>query len=358
MAIDPHRAPQSIGTDVRAALKDGMALLARRPTFPLPTLAAELLLMHALGRDRTWLYSHPESELDASAARNYFGLIARRAAGEPTQYLTGKQEFWGLEFEVTPAVLIPRPETEHVIEVALERLGPRGIKINMRTGRTKSAAADCRRGHQVTGVWRWPWRMNCLTPKFSPRIFPLPALEVARRNAAGHGVLSPHSFFEGDLLKPVSASPGSFDLIVSNPPYVAQNDAATLAREVREHEPHAALFGGPSGIEIYARLIEQAGPSYSIQVAYWSSNWGITRPSPFRNSGGTTELGKCKRHGRSCRNSSRAPAERTLGKSFNSAPNKQGCHSERSVPCFILARSAGTRSRRISLRCKTTHSLR
>src|SRR5271169_5619138 len=119
--------------DIRAALKEGMAQL-RAARIPSHTLAAELLLMHALGRDRTWLYTNPESPLDASAADAYFALVARRAAGEPTQYLTGKQEFWGLEFEVTPAVLIPRPETEHVIEVALERLGARGLKIDMVTG--------------------------------------------------------------------------------------------------------------------------------------------------------------------------------------------------------------------------------
>ena len=119
--------------DVRAALKEGMAQL-RAANVPSHTLATELLLMHALGRDRTWLYTHPEATLDIVDAEKYLALIARRADGEPTQYLTGKQEFWGLEFEVTPAVLIPRPETEHVIEVALERLGARGIKIDMRTG--------------------------------------------------------------------------------------------------------------------------------------------------------------------------------------------------------------------------------
>ena len=106
----------------------------RAAEVPSHTLAAELLLMHALGRDRAWLYTHPEDVLEPAALDSYFALIARRAAGEPTQYLTGKQEFWGLEFEVTPAVLIPRPETEHVVEVALERLGTRGIKINMTTG--------------------------------------------------------------------------------------------------------------------------------------------------------------------------------------------------------------------------------
>ena len=120
-------------SDVRAALKEGMARL-RAANVPSYTLAAELLLMHTLGRDRTWIYSHSEALLDAGVAEKYFALVARRAAGEPTQYLTGKQEFWGLEFEVTPSVLIPRPETEHVVEVALERLGPRGIKIDLKTG--------------------------------------------------------------------------------------------------------------------------------------------------------------------------------------------------------------------------------
>jgi release factor glutamine methyltransferase len=257
MAIDPRGAPHSVATDVRAALKEGMAQL-RAANVPSSTLAAELLLMHALGRDRTWLYTHPEAELDASVAREYFRLIARRAAGEPTQYLTGKQEFWGLEFEVTPAVLIPRPETEHVIEVALERLGVRGIKINMRTG---EPSPPLRIADVGTGS-------GCLAVALAHELphaeifatdISAAALEVALRNATRHRVASRIRFLDGDLLKPVAPSPESFDLIVSNPPYVAQDDEATLAREVREHEPHAALFGGPSGIEIYERLVEQAG---------------------------------------------------------------------------------------------------
>src|ERR1035438_2351113 len=119
--------------DARTALKTGIAQL-REATVPSFTLAAELLLLHVAGRDRTWLYAHPEEILPEETTNRYLALIARRAGGEPTQYLTGKQEFWGLEFEVTPAVLIPRPETEHVVEVALERLGPRGIRIRMDTG--------------------------------------------------------------------------------------------------------------------------------------------------------------------------------------------------------------------------------
>src|SRR5436190_15752844 len=113
--------------DVRRALKQGLAQL-REAHLPSHTLAAELLLLHVLGRDRTWIYSHPDEKISSADADRYFALIARRAAGEPTQHLSGKQEFWGLEFEVTPAVLIPRPETEHLIEVALDRLALRDLR--------------------------------------------------------------------------------------------------------------------------------------------------------------------------------------------------------------------------------------
>src|SRR5258708_36572531 len=115
--------------DVRLILEKGLAHL-REPHFPSFTLTAELLLLHVLGRDRTWLYAHSEEQVSTADAERYFALIARRAFGEPTQHLTGKQEFWGLEFEVTPDVLIPRPETEHLIEVALDRLALREIRAS------------------------------------------------------------------------------------------------------------------------------------------------------------------------------------------------------------------------------------
>src|SRR5467141_1366041 len=114
---------------VRALLKFGIAQL-REASIPSFTLAAELLLLNVLGRDRAWIYAHPEEIISAGDAARYFALIARRAGGEPTQHLTGKQEFWGLEFEVTPDVLIPRPETEHLIEVALDRLAVRELRAN------------------------------------------------------------------------------------------------------------------------------------------------------------------------------------------------------------------------------------
>jgi len=260
----PARASNPSEMDLRAALKEGMARL-RAAQVASHTLAAELLLLHTLGRDRAWLYAHTEQRIEPEAAEKYFALIARRAAGEPTQYLTGKQEFWGLEFEVTPAVLIPRPETEHVVEVTLERLGPRGIKIRLDTG---EPSAPLRVADVGTGS-------GCLAVALAHELphatifatdISVAALEVARRNAARHGVADRIHFVECDLMDALLASPLAprpspllFDVIVSNPPYVARSEAATLPREVREHEPETALFGGPTGLEIYARLIEQAG---------------------------------------------------------------------------------------------------
>ena len=259
--------------DIRAALKEGMAQL-RAAQIPSYTLAAELLLMHALERDRAWMYGHPEESLDPAAAEKFRALIARRAAGEPVQYLTGKQEFWGLEFEVTPAVLIPRPETEHVVEVALARLGERGIKIHMDTGAPRETlrVADVGTGSGCLAValaWELP-HAEVLATDISA-----PALEIARRNAARHGVAERVHFLQHDLLTGLAQTDPSgvvarhamaastqnrplFDLIVSNPPYIARNEAEQLQREVRDHEPHAALFGGPTGTEMYQRLIDQA----------------------------------------------------------------------------------------------------
>ena len=250
--------------DIRSALKQGMTHL-RAARVPSHTLAAELLLMHTLGRDRPWLYSHPEASIEDSTAEQYLALISRRAAGEPTQYLTGKQEFWGLEFEVNPAVLIPRPETEHVVEVALERLGPRGLKTDLRTSGENAPlrVADVGTGSGCIAVAlaRELPHATIVATDISAA-----ALEVARRNAARHTVEDRIQFVETDLLESfflresqiTSHESPSFHLIVSNPPYVARDEADALPREVREHEPHAALFAGAAGTEIYARLIEQA----------------------------------------------------------------------------------------------------
>ena len=235
--------------DTRSALKEAIARLGAA-NVPSHTLAAELLLMHALGRDRTWLYAYPEEPLDSVAAEKYLALVARRAAGEPTQYLTGKQEFWGLEFEVTPAVLIPRPETEHVVEVALERLRARhsnepNAPLRVADVGTGSGCLAVALAHELPHAEIFATDISA------------EALEVARRNAERHGVADRIHFHHCGLLRGL-AHESRFDLIVSNPPYVARNEAADLPREVREHEPHSALFGGATGVEFYAQLVREA----------------------------------------------------------------------------------------------------
>ena len=249
--------------NVRAALRDAMARM-HAADVPSHVLAAELLLMHAAGRDRAWLYAHPEASLDAEDARKYFDLVAQRAAGTPTQYLTRKQEFWGLEFEVTPAVLIPRPETEHIIEVALERLTKERANERVRV-------ADVGTGSGCIAV--------ALAQEF-PRaeIFATDisgaALAIAKGNAARHGVSGRIHFIECDLLAGLVGESRTFDMIVSNPPYVARNEEAQLPREVREHEPREALFCGASGTEIYTPLISEAarllkpGGFLALEIGY------------------------------------------------------------------------------------------
>ena len=260
---DPAKPAIVTSGDIRSRLKEGMARL-RAAQVPSHTLAAEVLLLHVLGRNRTWLYTHSEERMDAAASDRFFALIARRAAGEPTQYLTGRQEFWGLEFEVTPAVLIPRPETEHVVEVALERLGSRGIEVDMTTGAPSPAlrVADIGTGSGCLAVALARELPHAVV--FASDISAA-ALEVARRNAARHGVSDRIHFLKTNLLDDLlhesgitGRESGLLDLIVSNPPYVARDDLERLKPEVREHEPRAALIGGETGVEIYARLIEQA----------------------------------------------------------------------------------------------------
>jgi release factor glutamine methyltransferase len=252
--------PASASQSLRAALSEAIAQLEREGV-PSASLAAELLLMHVLGRDRTWIYAHPEHELESAVRDHYFSLVARRTSGVPTQHLTGHQEFWGLEFEVTPDVLIPRPETEHVIEVALERLGvePR-VDSARRTEAfqiadvgTGSGCIAIALGHELPAA-------RIIATDISPA-----TLEVARRNAARHNVSARIHFIKCNLLDAClhgsqATSHGSrpFGLIASNPPYIGRREAETLPREVRDHEPDAALFAGEAGTELYAPVVAQA----------------------------------------------------------------------------------------------------
>jgi release factor glutamine methyltransferase len=259
--------------DVRTALQQGISQL-RAVHVPSFTLAAEILLLHVLGRDRTWIYSHPEAEISSAEADRFFALIARRASGEPTQHLTGKQEFWGLEFEVTPDVLIPRPETEHLIEVALDRLALR----ELRAGRKQTLTGE---GLQIADIGTGSGCIAVALAKELPgaRVYATDvspaALAVAQRNAARHSVsdrirflvcnlldVSPASLAVAQLAAPPQSDASHqsplLDLIVSNPPYIGRREAATLMREVRDHEPELALYGGEEGYELYDDLITQA----------------------------------------------------------------------------------------------------
>jgi release factor glutamine methyltransferase len=267
--------PQTAPVVVRTALREAFAEL-RAAGVPSHTLAAELLLLHVLGRDRAWLYAHPEEQVSTADAESFFALIARRANGEPTQHFTGKQEFWGLEFEVTPDVLIPRPETEHVIEVALDRLAVR----ELRAGRKQTLTGD---GLQIADIGTGSGCIAIALAKELPQasVFATDissaALTVARRNAERHRVSDRVHFLECSLLDKVSCVGARYvvplrpegahselhgsrflDLIVSNPPYIGRREAATLMREVRDHEPEIALYGGEEGYELYADLITQA----------------------------------------------------------------------------------------------------
>jgi release factor glutamine methyltransferase len=254
----------SLTMNTRTALKLGIGKL-RAAGIPSDTLAAELLLLHATGRSRTSIYSHPEETLSDEQSQNYLSLIEKRAAGVPTQHLTGRQEFWGLEFEVMPDVLIPRAETEHVIEVALDRLALRDLHSQQKQNMTGEGLllADIGTGSGCIAI--------ALAKEFpAAQIYALDisvaALAVALRNATRLGFSDRIHFQESNLLQGVSSrsplatrhSPLSFDLIASNPPYIGRREAATLAREVRDHEPELALYGGEEGHELYADLISQS----------------------------------------------------------------------------------------------------
>lgn len=247
-------APQFPSGTVGESLREGVRRLEAAQV-PSAALAAELLLMHAVHCDRARLYAHPEQKLSAGQAATFSALVAARASGTPVQYLTGKQEFWGLEFEVTPDVLIPRPETEHVVEVALARLGEarRNSPLQIADIGTGSGCVAVALARELPNATIFATDLSAA------------ALEIARKNAARHGAANRITFIECDLLdalfhesRATGHEPRLFDLIVSNPPYVARNDAHTLPIEVREHEPEIALFAGEDGLAVYPLLIAQA----------------------------------------------------------------------------------------------------
>jgi release factor glutamine methyltransferase len=203
-----------------------------------PRLTAEVLLSHAVHCQRTFLYAYPERELKEVEWIHYGRYLHERLAGKPTQYITGRQEFYGREFRVTPAVLIPRPETEHLVETAIQSLASGGRIIDVGTGSGAIAISVALELH---------------TPVLACDLS-LDALVVARRNA--QTLAAPVEFIAADLLTPFA--PGSFDAVLSNPPYIPLTDRDSLQREVRDYEPELALYGGPEGNDVYAKLFAQA----------------------------------------------------------------------------------------------------
>jgi len=237
---------------LRATLRQALQTLLSHQV-PSAQLAAELLLMHVLGCDRAHLHTHAEEEVSAETLQRYFDLVQERTTGKPTQYITGHQEFWGLDFEVTPDVLIPRPETEHIVECTLE--------LAQQQGHAKDARlriVDVGTGSGCVAL--------ALASEFPRAIFlgvdiSRPALVVASRNAVRLQMPERVKFLESDLLarllEPDFA--GTFDFVLSNPPYVGRQEVDMVQREVRDFEPRLAWGGDlERGEGIYARLFPQA----------------------------------------------------------------------------------------------------
>jgi release factor glutamine methyltransferase len=222
----------------------------------IPRRDAETLVLHLLACDRAWLMAHTDEPLAPHTHTQLQALTQRRAAHEPLQYLTGIQEFYGLPLHVTPDTLIPRPETELLVEAILHYAATqppqlRILDVGTGTGAIALALASNLPTAQITAC------------DISPA-----ALDIARKNAAKLHLTERITFVESNLLsgfgtsQPYSLFPIpyslSFDILVSNPPYIPTTDAPTLQPEVRDHEPHTALFAGPDGLDIYRRLIPEA----------------------------------------------------------------------------------------------------
>jgi release factor glutamine methyltransferase len=228
-------------------------------------LQAELLLADLLNCDRGGLLVRSREELEPAAARSYEDRLQRRARREPLQHITGAEEFCGLRFEVDGRVLIPRPETEGMVEAALALGLSTGAQVaDLGTGSGCLAVA--------LAVARPDLRLHALDRSRS-------ALEVARMNASSHGVARRISFLEGDMASPPSVWRGMMDLVLSNPPYVSESEWRALEPEVRDHDPREALVAGESGLEAYGLLLPAAaillrpGAALLLELGYGQAEW-------------------------------------------------------------------------------------
>ena len=254
-------------------LKEVLASAIARLTaarVPSPRMNAELLLRFVLNCDRAYFFAHPEREITDAERSCYDEALAERSRGVPAQYITGHQEFWGMDLIVTPAVLIPRPETEHLIETALEVLGTKFPSRAAGTGDGIAADGPAAAAARVGGSSR---RLRiadvgtgsgCVALALAKELphaeiqatdVSAAALEIARANAARLQLEHRIQFIQADLLGNLSPP---FDLVVSNPPYVGESEEDQVQLEVRKFEPRTAVFAGHTGTEVIARLIPQA----------------------------------------------------------------------------------------------------
>lgn len=218
---------------------------------------AELLLTFTLDCDRAYFFAHPERELTQDEIARYDHALVERSRGVPAQYITGHQEFWGMDLIVTPAVLIPRPETEHVIEAVLElRESASGVRHPGSESQKPEAGSRILDVGTGSGCIALALAKELKDAEIYATDISAAALEIARINAVRHQLESRIQFREGDLL--AGFENDAFDFIVSNPPYVGESEADDVQLEVRKFEPRNAVFAGPRGVEVIERLIPQA----------------------------------------------------------------------------------------------------
>jgi len=218
---------------------------------PSPRLNAELLLMFTLNCDRAYLFAHPERDLTPDEQARYDAALAERTRGVPVQYITGHQEFWGMDLIVTPAVLIPRPETEHLIETVLALAGEK-------SGQGRQSTKELRIVDVGTGSGCIALALGKEFPRAEVHAIDISeaALEIARANAVRHQLEHRLTFHQADLLDGLNFA--DFDFVVSNPPYVGLSEQDQVQLEVRKFEPRDAVFAGATGTEVIARLVPQA----------------------------------------------------------------------------------------------------
>ena len=229
-----------------------------------PRLDAEVLLSHVLGKERIYLYVHFDEPLEAPELAAYREYIKQRVARQPVAYIIGRREFMGLSFKVTPAVLVPQPDTEILVQAALDRLAakPAARIADIGTGS----------GAIVLSLLYYRKELQASAVDISAD-----ALAVAAENAASLGVAERVMFCEGDLLAPLAGQ--QFDAIVSNPPYIPTADIAGLAPEVRTAEPMGALDGGADGLVFYRRLVADA-PALLASDGFLAMEVGIHEAAP------------------------------------------------------------------------------